>query len=303
MSVSMRYGSSGYSTTNGLRLDLLWTNDDPTSNFAAQTVTLDLTGYTHYMVVPIFSTSNQNLCPPVVSPVEDGLVLSLLCGSGSNNRVGARTCYYDSSVPGVEFAGGSYNGASNNAYVIPFHIYGIRSSGGVTVAGWSSGGGGGGGVTSVNGKTGVVLLTASDVGAVPTSQGIPSGGNATQVLAKKTNTDYDMEWVNQSGGGGAVDSVNGQTGTVVLDADDVGALPDSTAYVASFNGNTGAVTYTAPVSSVNGQTGAVSLSIPSTASDVGAIAAPSSPATGAFLVWSGSAWVAQTLAQWSGGNY
>lgn len=58
-----------------------------------------------------------------------------------------------------------------------------------------------------------------------------------------------------------------------------------------------------PVSSVNGQMGAVSLTIPSTASDVGAIAAPSSPATGAFLVWSGSAWVAQTLATWSAGSY
>lgn len=43
--------------------------------------------------------------------------------------------------------------------------------------------------------------------------------------------------------------------------------------------------------------------IPSSASDVGAIAAPSSPATGAFLVWNGSAWVAQTLSTWQGGNY
>jgi hypothetical protein len=59
----------------------------------------------------------------------------------------------------------------------------------------------------------------------------------------------------------------------------------------------------APVQSVNGQTGAVVLSIPSSASDVGAIAAPSSPATGAFLVYNGSAWVAQTLATWSGGSY
>lgn len=35
----------------------------------------------------------------------------------------------------------------------------------------------------------------------------------------------------------------------------------------------------------------------------GDIAAPSSPATGAFLVWNGSAWVAQTLSTWQGGNY
>ena len=57
------------------------------------------------------------------------------------------------------------------------------------------------------------------------------------------------------------------------------------------------------VTSVNGQTGAVTLTIPSTASDVGAIAAPSSPASGAFLVWNGTAWVAQTLATWTGGAY
>ena len=43
--------------------------------------------------------------------------------------------------------------------------------------------------------------------------------------------------------------------------------------------------------------------IPSSASDIGAIAAPSSPATGAFLVWNGTAWAAQTLATWQGGNY
>lgn len=39
------------------------------------------------------------------------------------------------------------------------------------------------------------------------------------------------------------------------------------------------------------------------AGDVGAIPSPSSPATGAFLVWDGSAWVAQTLSTWQGGNY
>ena len=59
----------------------------------------------------------------------------------------------------------------------------------------------------------------------------------------------------------------------------------------------------APVTSVNGSTGAVVLSIPSTAADVGAIAAPASPATGAFLVWSGNAWTAQTLATWEGGSF
>ena len=128
-------------------------------------------------------------------------------------------------------------------------------------------------VSSVNSKTGAVALNAADVGAladttpyvssfngstgavtysapVATVDGktgtvtvLPTGGTTGQVLAKKTGTNYDVEWQTVSGGG-AVNSVNGQTGTVVLGAADVGALPD---------------TYTAPVTSVNTRTGAVTV--------------------------------------------
>ena len=35
-----------------------------------------------------------------------------------------------------------------------------------------------------------------------TGPGIPAGGLAGKVLAKKTDTDYDTEWVTQTGGGG-----------------------------------------------------------------------------------------------------
>lgn len=73
-----------------------------------------------------------------------------------------------------------------------------------------------------------------------------------QVGAKVINT-----------GGGAVQSVNGQTGVVVLDASDVNAYPDNNpdGYV-----NAAGAAAAAPVQSVNGSTGAVIL----TASDVGA---------------------------------
>ena len=98
-----------------------------------------------------------------------------------------------------------------------------------------------GAVSSVNGKTGAVVLTASDVGALPSSYQAPvtsvNGMTGDVVIS----------------GGGAVDSVNGQTGEVVLTAADVGALPSS---------------YQAPVSSVNGQTGAVQLAIPDSTSDL-----------------------------------
>jgi hypothetical protein len=164
-------------------------------------------------------------------------------------------------------------------------VFGASAAAGITSAD----------ITAWNGKytkpSGGVPV--SDLNSTAQSRLMPTGGSTGQVLAKKSNSNYDLEWVNQSGGGGAVDSVNGQTGAVVLDASDVGALPDSTtasdlgAYVkptggipktdlasavqtslgkadtalqtavTSFNGSTGAVTYTAPVTSVNGQTGAV----------------------------------------------
>lgn len=106
-------------------------------------------------------------------------------------------------------------------------------------------------VSSVNGKTGDVVLNAADVGALPDSYVPPAA---------------------------LVDSVNGKQGVVVLNASDVGALPDTyvppAALVDSVNGKQGVVvlnaadvgalpdTYTppsAPVQSVNGQTGAVVL--------------------------------------------
>lgn len=133
------------------------------------------------------------------------------------------------------------------------------------------------------------------------------------------------------GGGGAVNSVNGKTGTVVLDAGDleyddeetyssgtVGkALTDlkgdindkldkpSTAgtsgQVLTSDGNGGQNWQTpsggGAVASVNGQTGTVVLD----ADDVGAIASPSSPTSGQFLKWNGSAWAASDLPVYSGG--
>lgn len=56
-------------------------------------------------------------------------------------------------------------------------------------------------------------------------------------------------------------TINGKalSSNISLTASDVSALPSNTTYVSSFNGNTGAITYTAPVTSVNGKTGAVTI--------------------------------------------
>lgn len=80
------------------------------------------------------------------------------------------------------------------------------------------------GVTITTNVTEGVAVTANVTtgGKGDNGEGVPVGGTTGQVLAKATATDYDTEWVDAaSGGGGAVDSVNSQTGVVVLDADDI----------------------------------------------------------------------------------
>lgn len=82
---------------------------------------------------------------------------------------------------------------------------------------------------------------------------LPDTGTKGQVL---TRTKDGAAWVDPEEASGAVSSVNGKTGEVVLTAADVGALPES--YVPP----------AAPVQSVNGQTGAVQLAIPDSTSDL-----------------------------------
>lgn len=62
----------------------------------------------------------------------------------------------------------------------------------------------------------------------PAGEGVPSGGTAGQVLTKKSDADYDAEWVEAPEGG--VTSFNGRAGTVIpqegdYTAEQVGALP------------------------------------------------------------------------------
>ena len=85
---------------------------------------------------------------------------------------------------------------------------------------WTApGGGGGGAVESVNGKTGVVVLTASDVGAGTYSK--PSGGIPKTDLASAVQTSLGKaDTALQSA---PVTSVNSKTGAVVLTASDVGS--------------------------------------------------------------------------------
>lgn len=116
--------------------------------------------------------------------------------------------------------------------------------------------GGSGAVESVNGKTGAVVLNASDVGALPSTTSIPT---------KTSDLTNDSGFLTSV----PVTSVNSKTGSVVLNASDVGALPGTTVIptrTSQLTNDSGYIT-SAPVASVNSKTGTVVL----TASDVGAL--------------------------------
>ena len=103
-----------------------------------------------------------------------------------------------------------------------------------------------------------------------------------------------------------VQSVNGQTGAVVLNASDVGA-----GTYTKPSGGIPASDLSSAVQTSLGKANTALQSVPSTyrtasaqdVIDTTKITAPSSPTSGAFLVWDGSAWTAQTLSVWQGGSY
>ena len=61
----------------------------------------------------------------------------------------------------------------------------------------------------------------------PAGPGLPAGGTTGQLAAKKTATDYDVQWIDPPSGGGAVSSVDGQTGVVDLHATYVDVTGDT----------------------------------------------------------------------------
>lgn len=164
----------------------------------------------------------------------------------------------------------------------------------------------GGAVSSVNGKTGNVTITAEDLGAITSINGVTPNENGTLDLnagdvggltvnlegaiegeSAKINADLlgGIAANNYALKANVVTSVNGQTGDVVV-TEGGGSIDTSNFYstsnpppypVTSVNGSTGAVQITAaslgaltsaPVSSVNGKTGAVTLN----ASDISGVA-------------------------------
>jgi len=144
--------------------------------------------------------------------------------------------------------------------------------------------------------------TGSQGPAGPVGPGVVTGGFTGQVLAKKTNADYDTEWVTGGGGGGSAiwggiaGTLSNQTDLqTVLDA----KAPSSGISPSAISG-TAVITTDSRLSDSRTPTGAASGDLggtypaPSVVKLQGFSVAAAAPITGQSLGWTGSEWSAVT---------
>ena len=144
--LGIEYGGTGATTVEDMKANFditpdgigamsmvkLWENASPVSSFAAQTIMLpeDVENFDFLLVSTHFSASNPYVSMSIV-PVHASSAhaqcanrrLGIL--SGSNNRLGTRDI---TQLEGkiATFGAASYNSSTNNEYVIPYIIYGIK---------------------------------------------------------------------------------------------------------------------------------------------------------------------------------
>lgn len=147
----------------GKSLTSLWGNPSPGSNFAAQSIGVDLSDYDYFAVALRFSTgTNDN--PPLQVFAVDEVRKELPIQGTQSNKNGGRHVTYSIANKTLTFDAAYYDGQSNNSYAIPIAVYGVANQ----IS--TSGGDGGGG-------------------------GLPSGGSVGDVLMKVAPGDDGAGWV------------------------------------------------------------------------------------------------------------
>lgn len=115
--IKVDYGSVGGGGVENATL--LWTNPNPTSNFSAQTLALDLTNYGAILVEARFSTSGANKSIVYISK---GSV------DGQNERL--VRCYASTNQRSliVNDSGVTFDAANGAANCIPTRIWGVSTN-------------------------------------------------------------------------------------------------------------------------------------------------------------------------------
>lgn len=114
------------SESTSVEMALLWENGLPGNSFAAQTLSIDLTGYEMCMIEYVYNTDSNTILLSQTAKIEVGYSIWLISVSGSasdgvpQNR---KSTFVDS---GISFDVGKRTGNTNNKACIPFRIYGLK---------------------------------------------------------------------------------------------------------------------------------------------------------------------------------
>lgn len=125
MPVAMKYGGTGSgagAAKGGGAVDILWTNPSPSSSFAAQTISVDLTGY-DLIFIEYKAISSSTFLSGIIDG-DSHTILLLAIQNTSNNRNGTRVATYDNTS--VQFGNCTFNGTQTNTYCVPLTIYGVK---------------------------------------------------------------------------------------------------------------------------------------------------------------------------------
>lgn len=242
MAIAMQYGNGRNGLLNvGMSMTLLWTNVDDESAFAAQTLSLNIGGYDAVLIKFKLAT-NVSTYANTIGFVGEQTTLYSSNASTTSYTYKRYATVTTSDITFSTGYRGTTAGTSYAIPCEVYGIKRGGSSGGSSSSGSGGGGGGTGTLTQItfdgtvytDDGTGNVTLNetdpvfvASDAYSItstdisnwnsksdfsgdyddltnkPAIHNIPSGGTTGQVLAKSSSTDYDVEWVNQSGGGGS----------------------------------------------------------------------------------------------------
>lgn len=109
----------------GVSINLLWQNASPTSNMAAQTLTIDLTGYSHIMIIAKDYTSSDDYQVEIIPNVINAGTIFVYIGNALDYKYWRRIQITASDK--INVANG-VKGAStiDNQECIPYQIYGLK---------------------------------------------------------------------------------------------------------------------------------------------------------------------------------
>ncbi len=116
---------------NNIGTDLLWANASPTSNFAAQSISVDLTNYKKFAIVFAGIVASASSFKTIRFTEEyivsnDDFIAATTINLGSGVVAYWHRKFSLSNKNNLTFADGADSGNTNNAILVPLYVYGIK---------------------------------------------------------------------------------------------------------------------------------------------------------------------------------